>query len=145
MKFRNEYKYCSPFGRPKHIWTCVGRHGAVHLHITDMGEAFAKKYGDQYSAGLECHCRQPPRYMADDAPANEKCWLIGGPCWHDGTSLYAQESYVPFWLGSPHDHERMFRRLEGEYRDRFEPDDRDGPAVAIEDIRDDLKVLGNTS
>jgi len=122
MKFRNEYKYCTPFGSPKHIWTCVGRHGAVHLHISDLGDDYAKKGHERFSAGLEFHHRKPPHYLKDDAPSQDWCWLIGAPCWHDGTSLYAHETLVPFWTIAPHDHERMLARLESEYKDRFEGD-----------------------
>lgn len=118
MKFRCKYEYHKPFGHPTHVWTCIGRHGAVHFHVTDMGEDF--KYGDRYSGGLEVHYRQPPEHMRDQAPSHDKCWLIGCPCWHDGTSLYASETLIPFWLAAPHDHERMFRLLEREYSDRFE-------------------------
>ena len=119
MKYRNEYRYHCPFGHPKHIYICRGRHGAMHFHITDLGEVHAKKYGHRYSSGLEAHHRTPPSYMDDRAPSHEECWVIGGPCWHDGTSLYAEESLLPFWLQDPHDHERMFRLLEREYEDRF--------------------------
>lgn len=122
-KFRVKYEYSNPFGSPHHVWTVIGRHGAMHFHVTDMGEAWAQKHGrdQQYSGGLEIHHRAPPDYMRDDAPSQDKCWLIGGPCWHDGTSLYASETIIPFWLCAPNDHERMFRFLEGEYARRFLP------------------------
>lgn len=145
MKFRKEYRYNLSAGYPKHIWICEGRHGAVHLHITDLGEDHARKYGDRYSAGLECHYRQPPRYMSDQAPSQKDCWVLGGPCWHDGTSLYAQESYVPFWQGDPSNHDRVLARLEREYADRFEQWEDDGPAVAIQAVRDDLAEIANTN
>ena len=61
-----------------------------------------------------------------DAPQTEKCWLIGGPCWHDGASLYAQETIIPYWLREPDNHERMFRFLEQDYTDRFKVGDENG-------------------
>jgi hypothetical protein len=59
--------------------------------------------------------------MAEQAPSQDKCWLLHCPCWHDGTSLYASETVIPFWLVAPHDHERMFQFLIREYEDRFIP------------------------
>lgn len=118
-KFRSKYEYSKPYSNHHHVWTVIGRHGAMHFHVTDAGKEHADKYGDQYSGGLEVHYRSPPDYMQDDAPSQDKCWLLGCPCWHDGTSLYASETIIPFWLVSPNDHERMFRFLEAEYKNRF--------------------------
>lgn len=121
MRFVNEYKYRNQFGCPRHCWTCIGRHGAVHFHVIDHGEDYAKKHGGRYSGGLEFHYRQPPDYMSNDAPSHEKCWLIGGACWHDGSSLYAQECVIPFWECDKNNHERMFKFLEREYSEKFNP------------------------
>jgi hypothetical protein len=115
MKYRNEYRYSPRFGHPEHIWTCTGAKGAMHFHVTDLGEFY--KHGERYTGGLEQHSRQP--FGPDEAPGQEKCWLLGGPCWHDGSSTYAHERLIPFWLSDPHDHERMFRLLEQEYERRF--------------------------
>ena len=114
-QFRNEYRYAPRFGNPEHIWTCIGSLGAMHFHATDLGEEYEARHGIRYSAGLEIHSRAP----LSDQPPNEKYWLIGGPCWHDGTSLYAQERVVPYWRQEPDNHERMFRFLEREYENRF--------------------------
>lgn len=121
MKYRSKYTYEPSFGYPRHVWTVIGRHGAIHFHVTDMGEENGKKYGDRYSGGLEVHYRSPPEYMSDNAPSQDECWLIGCPCWHDGTSLYASETVIPFWLAAPNDHERMFQFLIRDYESRFLP------------------------
>lgn len=120
MKYRNEYRYrARPGGYPEHIWTCIGRWGAMHFHVTDLGADY--KHGERYSGGLETHARKPLDYQNDQAPSHEECWLIGGPCWSDGTSLYAHEKLIPFWLVEPHNHERIFRMLEREYEEHFNP------------------------
>lgn len=119
MKYRFKYEFTNPHGHPHHVWTCIGRHGAMHFHVTDMGENF--KHGDRYSGGLEVHYRTPPDYMSENAPSQDKCWLLGCPCWHDGTSLYASEFLIPFWRAAPDDHDRMFKCLAHEYEQRFEP------------------------
>jgi hypothetical protein len=124
-KFRAKYEYRPNHGHPEHVWTVIGRLGAMHFHVTDMGEQWIIEHPsyERYSGGLEIHYRSPPDYMRDDAPSQDKCWLIGCPCWHDGTSLYASETLIPYWLVEPHDHQRMFHRLEMEYADRFKPED----------------------
>lgn len=120
MKYRCKYEYSKPWGNPNHVWTVIGARGAIHFHVSDMGERKADAW-DRYSGGLEVHYRSAPDYMADQAPSQDKCWLIGCPCWHDGTSLYASETIIPFWLASPNDHERMFNFLIRDYENRFLP------------------------
>lgn len=120
MRLQNKYTYGLRYGQPEHTWTCIGRRGAVHFHVLDMGERYEKEHGVRYSAGLEIYYRDPP-HDTEDAPSHEKCWLIGAPCWHDGTNLYAHERIVPFWLADPNNHERMFRFLENEYAERLLP------------------------
>lgn len=102
-KYRLAYEMkIQPWGNALHSYTCVGRWGAVSLHITDLSRM--KEAAVEHSAGLEYHRRQPLPDN-DSPPSHEKCWLIGGPCWHDGTSLYAQEKYVPmFRQGGDPDH-----------------------------------------
>jgi hypothetical protein len=125
MRYRCEYKYHKPWGNPSHVYTVIGARGAIHFHVSDMGEKQVKEYNldQRFSGGLECHYRTPPDYMAHSAPSQDKCWLLCCPCWHDGTSLYASEIIIPFWLGNPNDHERMFNFLIREYEDRFNPKD----------------------
>ena len=110
--FKNEYRFSIEHGAERHVWTCIGRHGALHLHISGPFDA-------DWSGGLEVHYRVPPGYMDDCAPSSERCWLIGGPCWHDGTSLYVRETLVPLWLADRHNHALMFSILEKEYRSRL--------------------------
>lgn len=114
MKYRCRYEYHTDVGYPRHYWIVISRHGAVHFRVTDLGEEWAKTHGDRYSGGLEFHYRSPPEYLKDNAPSQDKCWILKAPCWHDGTSLYASESLVPFWLMDPHNHKRMFERLQQE-------------------------------
>jgi hypothetical protein len=118
MRFTNhKYTWSKPFTAVRHQWELVGPEGGIHLHVS-LHEA---KFGGN-SCGLEFHraawsMRRPPK----DAPSQGKCWLIGGPCWHDGTSLYASEHVWPIvqsMLRSG-DHEAIFRLLEGEYDSHF--------------------------
>lgn len=108
-------EYIPPGVHGKHIWTCVGPEFALHFHVTDTG-----RVGDdrRYYGWLETHYRQAPDYMADKSPSHFDCWLLKGPCWHDGTSLYADEFLIPFWRQDPDNNERIFALLKREYEQR---------------------------
>lgn len=114
MKYRCKYEYTNEFSR-RHVWTVIGRHLAVHLHISEC-EIPGKETIN--SAGIEYHFREPPEHMKDEAPSQDRCWLLGAPCWHDGSSLQASEFWVPIWESAPHNHEHMFALLQGELENR---------------------------
>lgn len=107
--FNCRYEMTQPrcFNHWNHRWIIVGNNIAAHLDI----RPYQIKDGPiEYSAGLEIHYGQPPDYMADEAPHHEECWLLHGPCWHDGTSLYAQEEFVPIFLNGC-DHDLIFVKM----------------------------------
>ena len=106
-RYRYQYRMDDYYGQWRYTYCLVGRWGAVHLHISEHGDQGAV----QRSAGLETHYRQPPRHMDDRPPSQDECWLLRAPCWHDGTTLYAEESLLPMFDGVHH--EAMFRRLAG--------------------------------
>lgn len=125
MKYRKEYKMTFPYGtRPHHCWSIVGRHGAKHLHINGYD---AMNSRIEFCGGLETHWRVPPEYMANQAPSQDKCWLLNQPCWHDGTSLYVSESIIPMIEGSlrgidgltANDHAMIFKLLENHMEETF--------------------------
>lgn len=111
MKFKHhKYTWSKPWGTAKHHWEVVGPQGAIHFHATG--------YTDHgYSCGLEMH-----QLRGSGAPDHVNCPLTGGRCWHDGTSLYADEYLWP--LIEPYlkhnDHDTIFKILEEEYEKRFE-------------------------
>ena len=121
MKYRSEYKYTRRFGHPNHVYLVIGRHGAIHFHVTEYPEETrrASPSMPQFSAGLEIHHRQPPDYMEDQPPSHDECWAIKAPCWHDGTTLYAEETLLPIWLSMRDDPEAVFRMLEREADERW--------------------------
>ena len=107
-KYDCEYRYSVRNGNVYHTWIVIGSKGALHLHITDlMGVA-------RYSAGIEVHYRTLPDYMAHEPPSHKHCDILGAPCWHDGSSLAAEETWIPRWLAAPHDHDGMFAALREE-------------------------------
>ena len=115
-KFKHhKYVYTFPFGSHSHRWEVIGPDGAMHFHVsvrTEEPHPFE-------SAGLETHSRTP--LYEPSAPDHIDCPLTGGPCWHDGTSLYATETLWPrikvYLAGGAHS--KVFRILEREYDERF--------------------------
>lgn len=122
-KYRCRYVYSARFGSPRHSYELIGAVGGIHFHVTDYGDEHAAKFGERYSGGLEIHLRQPAEYQRHDPPSQDECWLLKCPCWHDGSSLYASETIIPFWLCDPGDHERMFGWLRREAERRFRGED----------------------
>lgn len=116
-KLRCKYTYEQQFGMPCHVWSCIGAVGAIHLRI--RAYALDKEKGLQWSSGIEFHSRTAPPSSPHDAPSQDHCWLLEGPCWHDGSSMYAEERYLPKFLSFPHEHDAMFDALKSEYHRQF--------------------------
>jgi hypothetical protein len=90
----------STWGSVNTSFIVVGDVGALSLHIGEHGNGFNP------TAGLETHSR----YSTGSAPDHDRCHVLGGaPCWHDGTSLYASEHWLPMF-GKISD-EEMLRQL----------------------------------
>lgn len=128
MKFRHhKYTWSKPFTSARHSWELVGPEGGVHFHVSTD-----EKWGD--SCGLEFHHTREAwkrRYGRDEAPHHRDCPVLGEPCWHDGTSLYASEHVWPVVrpLLRSGDHEAIFRFLEGEYCAQFDRKGEDAEAA----------------
>lgn len=124
-KFRNQkYTWEHPFSSTRHSWSLVGPIGGVSLHVSIMDDD--AKFPDP-TCGLEFHHshRAGEIYPVNqEAPHHTPCWLIGEPCWHDGTSLYASETIWPevqCYLRTGN-HDQVFKVLEREYARHFEPE-----------------------
>lgn len=106
----HKYTYTSPFGTPRHVWTIVSAAGGVTFHVSEYKQ-------DSASCGLEFHSSAP---RDGQAPNHLDCEVTGGRCWHDGTSLYAEESVWPIVqpMLRRGQHEEIFRVLECEH-DRY--------------------------
>lgn len=107
-----------------HQWSLVGPKGGLSFNVT-----IAQKEGQwPTTAGLEIHYARGhvPEYLVHQAPSHKRCWLLGEPCWHDGTSLYATETLWPIVeaMLKGGDHESVFRLLESEANNRFLPEAR---------------------
>ena len=86
---------------PMHTWWIKGPHGGVHIWAR-----LSKLDGwpTEWIGGVECHWAECPEngtgWHKPDAPSHGDCWLLGSPCWHDGSSLYFSEHIAP-WLPYP--------------------------------------------
>jgi hypothetical protein len=110
MKYRHhKYVWSKPYGSVNHDWSFVGPLGAINFHVS-ITEGYSP------SCGLEFHHTPLAQYRPDDAPDHINCPLTGGPCWHDGTSLYASETVWPAVKASlaNGNHGAIFTYLEGE-------------------------------
>ncbi len=119
-RYRLKYEFAYHYGAPRHTWSAVGAKGAVHLHITAP-----VKEGDPTHGGIELHYRQPPRGMEDIPPSHDDCGLLHQPCWHDGSSLQAEEYWIPLWRQLGNDHAAMLTQLAGHADKMFEDEDAD--------------------
>lgn len=69
--------------------------------------------------GIEGH--SPTPYSEGDKPSHEHCWLIDGPCWHEGSSLQFSEQIAPY-LSAPgkafteYDHQEVLSVMLNRYR-----------------------------
>lgn len=89
-----KYNYipASPDNGNTHMWTALGEAGAIHIwgvHRPDDPWSNANYYG-----GIELHSKKP-LYDSAPEPIEEKCWLHGERCWHDGSGLYFSDAIEP--------------------------------------------------
>ena len=117
MKFRDhKYVWTHPFTATRHQWSLRGPRGGIHLSVQIMDDE--EKYPDP-ACGLEFHHSYDPT-GGNEAPHHIDCWLIGNPCWHDGTSLYAFETVWPHVKLLMPNNKEIFSYLETLYIDHFE-------------------------
>ena len=112
----HKYKWTHPFGWVRHSWEFVGPDGGVSFNVSVADD---EKYGN--TCGLEFHfCARSG--VTSGAPDYTTCHLTGEPCWHEGTSLYAEESLWPVVEPAlkSGEHDFIFCTLEREYERVFE-------------------------
>jgi len=99
-------------GRLQHNWWIKSDDGGIHIWA-----CLAKLAGwpDEWLGGVEAHYAAVPDsyggWFDPAKPSHEDCWLLKGPCWHDGSSLYFSEQIAPRmpYAGgtNPHDYAAM--------------------------------------
>ena len=102
-------------GMWRHSYVIEGAKGAMEFHVSQY-----RGDSNRPTGGLERHSTIPD---GDKAPDNGLCSAVSfRPCWHDGTSLYAEEVLVPQWMECGGDHDYVFNMLLREYHKHFEED-----------------------
>lgn len=96
------YKAVVRGGRVMHLWSLANEDGGIHISANIIDWQGSR----EWIGGCETHYAKCPDYMNPDVPTHEHCWLLGAPCWHDGSSLYFSENVAPMlpnpWDVSPH-------------------------------------------
>ena len=94
---------------------CEGPAGAIEYWFALFGPELAKVMRPYSCSGVECHSKRP---LAAPEPSQECCHILGGPCWHDGSSLMSDEIMTPaLFNGGP---ALVRQKLEETYRNWFE-------------------------
>lgn len=70
-------------------WYVVGPLGGVHIWAREHDAKFSALLG-KYIGGVECHW-----HCEAGEAHHDECWLLKGPCRHDGSSLYFSERIAP--------------------------------------------------
>jgi len=84
-KYRYVYKRSLMAGRWYHSYGVLFPDGAMEVQYTkSLGDG---KWPDEYFGGVEIHYKNAPDYMSHKEANHKYCDYIGGPCWHDGSSL----------------------------------------------------------
>lgn len=95
MELTFGYEQHEGFGdNPQHVWFAKNEQGAVHIWARLYAYP-AGNYPPEWIGGIECHwakCPDNTGWFNPDEPSQPECWLLKAPCWHDGSSLYFNES-----------------------------------------------------
>ena len=120
-KFIWQYQIVLRGGFPEHIWILSSDKGAVH--ISARPSEWEKRF--EWIGGIECHWTEPPEWADAEKPSHDHCWILGKPCWHDGSSLYFSENISPQLPEVPsamsdHHHEYMLFEMMSWFRTHIE-------------------------
>ena len=85
------YKATLKSGYLTHQWELTGPRGGIHV----MARPDSLRDGREWLGGIEGHSPKPREYDGE-TPHHEHCWLLQGPCWHDGSSLQFSEQIGPY-------------------------------------------------
>lgn len=108
IKFTRK-KFIFPDGRTDWCVTCS--HGSISFWYAECSEESKMIFGDKGYGGVETHYNEKskPDYLGVGS-FHEQCMQNNGKCWHDGTSLWASEYWIPYVM--PNGDEAIWRKLE---------------------------------
>jgi len=108
-----KYQISNRNGHDYHTWSLNGPNGGIHVQAWETSGGWRD---ERWIGGIEAHAP-----TGEGKPSHEHCWLIGKPCWHDGSSLQFSEQIAPYLAppGQPfteHDHLDVLRVMLSRYR-----------------------------
>lgn len=111
MKFIRKY-FEFPSGRRE--WCVTGEFGSLSFWVTPVRPESVENFGAEYYGGVETHYNEKskPDYI-DDKSGHDDCHANSGKCWHDGTSSWASEYWIPYVL--PRGDKSIWETLEFNY------------------------------
>lgn len=109
-----------PDGRKE--WSVTGESGSVSFWVCETVSELSIKWGERFFGGVETHYnkKSKPDYL-DKNSHHESCLHNAGECWHDGTSLWASEYWIPHIL--PLGQDAIWQRLVQAYRENFKQEE----------------------
>lgn len=95
MKFIRKY-FEWPDGRKE--WCVTGEFGSLSFWFTEYPKDYELAHGELGYGGVETHYNEKskPEYLQGNG--RDDCMCNVGKCWHDGTSLWASEYWIPHVL-----------------------------------------------
>ena len=78
-----------------HVWQLVCRRGAVHFHATEYDERTRQHTKEKFSGGVEFHYLEAFAPDREERPYHQHCEILKQPCWHDGSSMMATDTFIP--------------------------------------------------
>ena len=108
------YQKSDKAGSARHTWSLVGPDGGVHIWAQENSEDIALRFGDRYFGGIECHWP-----AGVDEVHHAECWLLKGPCRHDGSSLYFSERIGPMLSPDNIEGENIASYMQSELHDWY--------------------------
>ena len=113
-----------PSGRRE--WCVSGEFGSLSFWCTPSAKIEGLYNDTDFYGGVETHYNEKskPCYIDDNSGHND-CHANGGKCWHDGTSLWASEYWIPYVL--PRGDKAIWETLEFNYdlKNKDDSDDND--------------------
>jgi len=103
-------------------FSLVGKLGAMEFWFRQSTSPIT---GNKYYGGVEKHMSSCPEdWWGGKEPSHKECHVLGDkPCWHDGTSLWAEEHWIPGMLQGGSNW--IWTQLEMHYPDWFKPTEGD--------------------
>jgi hypothetical protein len=113
----NAIKQIMRFGGERIIFGVTRDGFGVHFWVEGRFSDSARLFG-----GVEFHWPNRPSWERCDNEGNRMCWLTKQQCWHDGSSLMAEERFIPVFrdCNESGDFRPLWFRLEAALNDMIE-------------------------